>query len=194
MQRWVAAFEADEAHVDREVEGEGEEGDDDEVDKADGDGGGRGRREERAEVEDREADSGGYGLRDSRERRAGVGCVCHEPAGPHLTEGGLDGCGNLVKEGYYVGVNCGFVAGFDVDELTGSEGVVGVVSSQDGGLEKGGRVGVDDYGAPGVFVEDSLADCYGIIVVERWGMGRESKVRGRAFGEFVCVLGDDRSD
>ena len=68
------------------------------------------------------------------------------------------------KEGKDIVVIGILVAGFDPDDLAGSQGVVARISCFDGRTEKSGGIGVDDNCGPGFEIVDGLADEERVIV------------------------------
>ena len=88
---WVVGVRGDEFGVNREEEGEGEEGDDYEVDETDCDGWGDDGGVEGAERELREAYSWAEGLGCGLQVAEGNGGVGEDLGGPGFTEGGEDG-------------------------------------------------------------------------------------------------------
>lgn len=80
----------EELHVYGKVEGEREEGQDDQVYESDGDGGRGDSRTERAEIELREANGWTESLRDLLKVFSRDAGVLHDRSCPHLTEFGCD--------------------------------------------------------------------------------------------------------
>lgn len=168
---WVVRVGGDEFRVDGEEEGEGEEGDDYEVDETDCDGWGDGGWVEGAERELREAYCRTQGLRCGLQIAEGNGCVGEDLGGPGFAEGREDGSFESGKGGEDIVVVSVLVAGFNPDNLAGSQGVVAGISCFDGGAQEGGGVGVDNDCSPGFEVEDGLADEERVVVEVRGGHG-----------------------
>ena len=103
----------------------------------------------------------------------GNGGVGEDLRGPNFAEGGEDGSLESGKGGKDIVVVGVLVAGFDPDDLAGSQGVVAGISCLDGGAEEGGGVGVDDDCGPGFEVVDGLADEERVVVE---GRGRHGYV------------------
>ncbi len=161
----------DKFRVDREKEGEGEKGNDYEVDETDRDGGSDDGWVEGAERELREAYCWVQGLWcrlqvGERNRRVGEDLGC-----PGFAEGGEDGSLESGEGGEDIVVVGVLVSGFDPDDLAGSQGVVTGISCFDGRAEESGGVGVDDDCGPGFEVVDGLADEERVVVEGGWGHG-----------------------
>lgn len=92
----------------------------------------------------READCGTQSLRDTLQVLAGDGGVLEDHARPHLAELGGDLRFESVELGEDVRIVYFLVASFDVDDLAGTERVIGGVGLIDSLLQQGGRVGHDD--------------------------------------------------
>ena len=86
------------------------------------------------------------------------------------------------------------VAGFDVDQLGSSQGVVVCVSGLDGLLEVGGGVGIDDDCSPTVEVKDCLADGERVVVELGWREGDVAEVHVGDGVDLFGDLGDHRAD
>ena len=83
---------------------------------------------------------------------------------PGFAKGGEDGGFEGGEEGEDVVVVGVLVAGFDPDDLAGSQGVVAGISCFYGGAEKCSGVGINDYCGPGFEVVDSLANEKRIVI------------------------------
>ena len=136
----VVGARGNEFRVYREEEGEGEEGNDYEIDETDRDGGGDDGWVERAERELREAYCWVQGLwcrLQVGERNRGIG---EDLRCPGFAEGGEDGSLESGEGGEDIVVVGVLVAGFDPDNLAGSQGVVAGISCLDGGAKESGGV------------------------------------------------------
>ena len=191
LERRVAR-RSDKLHMDGEEEGEREEGEDDKIDEADGDGGNGLRRAKRPQIELREADGRAEGLRCPLQVAAQDAAVAEHLGRPHLAELGrdlrLEG-GQLRRDVRRDGV---LVAGFDVDDLAGSERVVRGVARLHGLLEERGGVGVDHDCGPGLVVEHGSADRHRVVVEGRGWKGAVSEVRRRISHYSLRCLRDHR--
>ena len=107
----------EELHVGGHVEGEGEEGNDDQVNQADSDGRKGDWGVERAEVEFCEADCWRQGLRREFQMSAGDAAVCKYLLGPLGAKLGGDVGSYLLELWDHVRVDGILVACFDVEEL-----------------------------------------------------------------------------
>ena len=123
VERRVAGGD-EELHMRRHVEGEGEEGDDDQVDQPDSDCGKRDWRVERAEIEFRESDRWRQRLRGEFEVAARDAVICHylsSPLGPEFQDNVR---GNEIELHLHVGMYRIMFASFDIVELEGARRVV----------------------------------------------------------------------
>lgn len=146
------------------IEGEGKEGQDDEIDQADCDCWRHDSRSKGAEVELGEANSGIQRLRDALEVFSWDGGILPDHAGPHLAKLGSHLCfegGELRKDIIQMSR---FVSGFDVDDLASSKRIVGSVCLINGLPEHRGRVWHDDDGGVCFPIKDGLPDKQRIVV------------------------------
>lgn len=156
-----------EFEMDRKIECKAKETQNDQVYQADADGGRYDSRTKGAEVELREADCGTQSLRDALEIFAWDGGVLEDHARPHLAKfGGNLGfeCGELGEDVVVVG---GLISSFDVDDLAGSQWVVGGICLIDSLLEHGGCIGHDNDGSVGFPVEYGLPHKQRIVIEGR---------------------------
>ena len=101
----------------------------------------------------------------------GNGGVGEDLGGPDLAEGGYDGILESGKGGEDIVVVGVLVAGFDPNDLAGSQGVVTGISCFDGGAEEGGGVRINDDCSPGFEVVDGLTDEERVVVEGGRGHG-----------------------
>lgn len=123
VERRVAGRD-EELHVRGHVEGEGEEGDDDQVDQPDSDGGKGDWRVERAEIELREPNRWGQSLRGEFEVAAGDAAICHDLSRPLRPKFEDNVCGDQIELHLHMGVYSVMLASFDIVELESTRWVV----------------------------------------------------------------------
>ena len=150
--------------VDGEIEGEGEKGQNYQVDKTDGDGWSHDSWSKGAEIELGKADGGTEGLRNLLEVLSWNSSVFHDHARPPLAEFGCDLSVECVKLGKNVILVCVLVSRLNIDQLTCSKGIVGSICLIDGLLEHDGCVWHDDDCCKGFEVEHSLAYCQRVVI------------------------------
>ena len=150
--------------MNRQIEREAKEGDDDQVNQSDGDGGCGDRWIEGTEIEHGEADCGVEGLRGPLEGCARDGGVGEDLGRPLRAEHGCDLRLEHAELGQDVVVVGRVVARGLVNDLACAQGVEGEIPLLDRLLQEGCGVGVHDDGGPGFPVVYCAPDVQGVVV------------------------------
>ena len=85
----------------------------------------------------------------------------------------------------HIGIDCGEVAGFDVDCLADTCRVVGGITGSNGLAEKGSGIWIDDDGSPGIEIEYCTTHFHGIVVKERWRHDTKANMWRVRLDDFV---------